>query len=77
MITKYNIIEVVARLSNKDKKRLNNTDKEYAILELHTFNVGSVVSLKLTNNYDRYKNVSNNGSCILETSDVIFNNIIK
>jgi len=71
MITRDNISEVVNQLSDKDKKRLTNTDKEYAVLILHIFNTGSVTQLKLTNNYVRYQNVSNGGNCILDASEVL------
>ncbi len=75
MITRKNISEVVAQLSDKDKRRLANTDKEYAVLELSTFNTGSVTNLKLTDNYTRYQNVSDRGDCILYADDPIFDKI--
>ena len=75
MITRENIIEVIKNLSNKDKKRLKNTSKEYAVLRLHCFNVGCIIELILTNDFIRYQNVSNEGNCILDTNDSIFNNI--
>lgn len=75
MITQDNIIEVVTQLSDKDKKRLANTNKEFAVLYLHIFNVGSYTSLRLTNDFLRYQYASKEGNCILETSDPIFKNI--
>ena len=77
MITSQNINEVVKQLSNKDKKRLKNTNKEYAVLILSIFNTGSVTHLILTNDYNKYKNVSNYGNCILYSDDVVFNDIIN
>ena len=70
MITLNNLNYVVKLLTEKDKKRIQNTSKEYCVLEIHTFNVGSVVTIKLTNNYDRYSNVGNLGNCILECYEI-------
>lgn len=71
MITRDNLQEVIQSLSSKDKKRiLNNYSKEFIVLEAHCFNVGAYVTVKLTNNYNRYKNVSDNGNCILFVQDV-------
>jgi len=70
MITRDNLKEVVNQLDQKDKKRLLNSLKEYTVLILHVFNVGSYTQLILTDNYTRYQNVSNDGNCILETSEV-------
>lgn len=71
MITRENLKEVISLIDAKDKKRILNSNSEYCVIYLHTFNVGSYVSVKLTNDYSRYANVSNNGNCILETSEVI------
>ena len=71
MITRDNINEVVNSISTKDLNRLKNSNKEYCVLTLHTFNVGSYATIQLTNDYDRYKNVSNRGNVILETSEVL------
>ena len=70
MITRKNLRNVVNLLSEKDKKRILNSDKEYAVLCLHIFNIGCNVTVRLTNDYDRYKNVSNNGNAILYTQEV-------
>ena len=51
------------------------SNKEYVVLELHCFNAGSFTKVILTNDYNRYKNVSNNGNCILSLDDKIFENI--
>lgn len=76
MITHDNIQDVVNSISNKDKKRIkNNTQYEYIVLYLSIFNVGSFVSIRLTNDYNRYQNVSNNGNCILSIDDDIFKSI--
>ncbi len=70
MITKDNIKNVVNSLSDKDKKRVLNSDKEYAVLYLHVFNAGSYASIRLTNDYNRYKNVYRTGGATLYTSEV-------
>lgn len=70
MITPENYKEVINSLSNKDKKRLKNTDKEFCVLSLHVFNVGSYATMRLTNDYNRYKNVSDNGNVILYAENV-------
>lgn len=75
MITRDNLKDVLKLLSKKDVKRINNTNKEYVVLYLHTFNTGSVLTIRLTNDFSRYKNVSYNGNCILYVSDV--KNLIK
>jgi len=75
MITRSNIKEVVNSIADDDKKRLANTNKEYVVLQMHIFNGGYVISIILTNDYNRYKNVSFNGHCILSTDDEIFNEI--
>ena len=71
MITRENLQEVIQSIDAKDKKRIKNSTKEYCVIELHIFNTGSFATIKLTNNYTRYKNVSNYGNCILETQDVL------
>ena len=70
MITKDNLKDVINSMSNKDKKRVLNSNKEYAVLYLHVFNTGSYVTIRLTDDYNRYKNVSNNGDAILYTQEV-------
>ena len=70
MITTDNLTSVINQLPEKDKRRILKSDKEYCVLELHIFNAGSYTSCILTNNYDRYKNVSNHGNCILDTWEV-------
>lgn len=71
MITRQNIKEVINSIHADDVKRLQNTMKEYIVIELHIFNVGSTVTIILTDDYNRYKNVSNYGNCILECNEVI------
>ena len=71
MITRDNLKETINSLDTKDLNRIKNSTKEYIVLYLHTFNIGSYATVKLTNNYDRYKNVSHNGDVILELSDVL------
>jgi len=71
MITRDNLKEVIEQLPEKDTRRLVGTQKEYAVLSLHVSNAGSATTLRLTNDFNRYKNVSNNGDCILAVEDVI------
>ena len=70
MITKDNLNEVITSLSDKDKKRILSSSKEYTVLYLYVFNAGYCATARLTNDYNRYKNVSNNGDAILSTEEV-------
>ncbi len=70
MITKNNLRDVINSLSEKDKKRILNSDKEFIVLYLHIFNTGGYATVRLTNNYNRYKNVSSNGNVVLYTEEV-------
>ena len=70
MITKDNLQDVINSLSEKEKNRILNSDKEFIVLYLHVFNVGCYVTIRLTNDYNRYKNVSNFGNAILYTEEV-------
>lgn len=63
MITKDNFKDVIKAITPKDKKRINNTAKEYCIITLHVFNAYSYVTIKLT---DNFKNVDYS-SAIFET----------
>ena len=70
MITRDNLKDVINSISDKDKKRVLNSNKEFTVLYLHVFNVGSYVTIRLTDDYNRYKNVSYNGDAILYTKEV-------
>jgi len=70
MITRNNLKDVINTLTKKDKKRILNSDKEYVVLYLHISNGWFSVTARLTNDYNRYKNVSNNGNAILYTEEV-------
>ena len=70
MITKDNLQEVINSLSDSEKKRILRSSKEYIVLYLHVFNIGSYVTIRLTNDYNRYKNVSYNGDVILYTEEI-------
>ena len=70
MITRENLRDIIKSLSNSAKKRILNSSKEYVVLYLHVFNTGSYVTIRLTDNYNRYKNVSKNGNVILYTEEV-------
>jgi len=71
MITKDNLKMVIANISIKDIKRLLDSNKEYIVIYLSICNAGYSVSVTLTNDYNRYSSVSNNGDCILLLSEVI------
>ena len=71
MITRQNINEVLKLITDKDLNRLKNTEKEYCVLYLHCTNNSSWVTITLTNDYNKYKNVSNNGNCIFDTLNLL------
>lgn len=73
MITRENLNEVILNLNEKTKKRILKAQytKEYCVLELLIFNAGSVVIAIVTNNYNRYKNVSDYGGAIFPIEEVI------
>ena len=70
MITRNNLKNIINLINDKDKKRVLNSNKEFTVLYLHVFNTGSYATVRLTNDYNRYKNVSNNGGAILYTREV-------
>jgi len=70
MITRDNLRYIIHLLSERDKKRVLNSDKEYTVLYLDIFNAGGYVTARLTNDYNRYKNVSKYGNVLLYTQDV-------
>ena len=70
MITLQNFTEVVLQLDDKTKKRILNSNKEYCILYLHVFNSGSYTTATVTDDFNRYKNVSNYGNAILYTQEI-------
>jgi hypothetical protein len=71
MITAENLEEVVKQISDSDKQKIRKTSKEFCVLYLHVFNVGSYTEIRLTENYTRYKTVGKQGNCILDTEEVI------
>jgi len=70
MITRTNLESMLNSIDDKDKRRILNSDKEYCVIYAHIFNVGCRVSVTLTNDYNRYKNVSNDGNCLIELGEV-------
>jgi hypothetical protein len=70
MITKDNFKEIILSLDKKHKKRILDSNKEYCVLYLHVFNSGWYCTIKLTDNFSRYKNVSNNGNAIVYTKEI-------
>jgi hypothetical protein len=70
MITHRNFKLIVDSLSDKDKKRILNSNKEFCVLILHVFNAGYTVNCILTNNYIRYQNAGNQGNAIVPIEEV-------
>lgn len=75
MITSDNIKGVIKSISNKDKSRIRNTNKEFIVLQLHCTNNTAYVEVTCTNRYTIYQYVAKNGGCILYSEDIVFNNI--
>ena len=71
MITRDNLADVIKAITPSDKKRILRSDKEYIVIYLHVFNSGSFVSIRLTDDFNRYKNVSNEGNAILYNDEII------
>lgn len=70
MITRDNLKEVIHQIDENRKKTILNSDKEYCALFLHIFNTGSYTEAICTNNYEKFKNISNNGNAILPIEEV-------
>jgi hypothetical protein len=73
MITYDNINLILDEIKYDYKKlynRILNSNKEFIVLEVFCTNTGHSIFAKLTNNYDRYKNVSNSGGVILYLEEV-------
>ncbi len=71
MITHRNFKLIVQSLSDKDKKRILYSNKEFCVLIIHIFNAGYTVNCILTNNYTRYQNVGNHGNAIVSIEEVV------
>ena len=63
----YTLMSILeSDLSLKDLNRIVNSNKEYLVLDISVFNVGAVVRPILTNNYNKYEHISDDGySCIM------------
>ena len=75
MITSQNLSETVNLLNEDDKQRILKSQKEFVVLFLHIFNTGSYTTAILTDNLNRFKNVSDNGNAIWNTLEI--QNIIE
>lgn len=75
MITIDNLYEVIASMTERDKRRVLNSRKSHVVLKLHVTNSSHSVHVTITNDEDRYRNVSYYGDCILTIDEVI--NILK
>ena len=71
MITRYNIESILRNLTKKEKNRIVRSNKEYIVIELSIFNTGSVVRIKLTDNFNRYKNIGYYGNQFWDANDTI------
>ncbi len=65
MITHENLKEVLNSLTSNAKNRIRHTRKKYVVLEHHVSNTGSYATIKLTDDFIRYRNVSDKGNRIL------------
>ncbi len=72
MITHHNLKELLSTLNKKQLERIQKTNKCYIVLYCHVFNVGSFLTYRLTDNFNRYKNVSYNGNAILYTDEILY-----
>ena len=77
MITRDNLTDVIKAITPSDKRRILNSNKEYIVMYLSVFNTGCIVSIKLTNDFDRYKNVYKDGNAILYIDGWLINLINK
>lgn len=71
MITRDNLSDIINMMDRSDIKKIRNSYKKFVVLYLYACNAFSFVNVTLTNDYNRYKNVSNNGNCILDLDDVL------
>ncbi len=73
----YTLMSILENdLSLKDLRRIINSNKEYLVLDVSVFNVGAVVRPILTNNYNKYEHISDDGySCILPLDYELINTI--
>ena len=73
----YTLMSILENdLSLKDLRRIVNSNIEYLVLDVSVFNVGAVVRPILTNNYNKYEHISNDGySCILPLDYELINTI--
>ena len=51
MITKDNFKDVIKAITPKDKKRILTSIREFCFLQIHFFNVGYYVTVKLSKNF--------------------------
>ena len=72
MITRENLRDVTDSLDDKTKRRILSSEKYYVVLTPNVFNEGAyaTVTVRLTNDYGRYKHAWKHGNCILCIEDV-------
>lgn len=71
MITRENYKDILKMITKKDIKRIMQANKDYCVIEFHCTNNSAWVTIKLTNDYNRYKNVSNYGNCIFDIDNFV------
>lgn len=62
---------IVLSLSNKDKSKIIASYQKYCIFDMSIFDRTKNNSIHLTDNYNKYKDISDDGDYIVETEDVV------
>ena len=70
MITRENLKAVINLLPVKKKEKILADTREYCALYLYCSNGGCWANAWLTNNYERFSHIIEDGNAILYTEDV-------
>jgi hypothetical protein len=57
----YTLISTLKDLTIPELKRIVKTNKDFLVLEILVFNAGGIVIPRLTNNYNKYRNIGEDG----------------
>ena len=72
----YTLEDKLEDLKVNDLLRIYNSKKEYIFFDISSFNVGAVIKVVLTNNYEKYSNyIVNNWNgydCIFENTSELY-----
>ena len=68
MITRDNLKAVINLLPKKKKEKILADTREYCVLYLYCSNGGCWANAWLTNNYERYQHVSDDGNVVVRTN---------